>query len=90
MWPDFSIDWRFGGSMYRISVGTSKRRLGGSPLATLDGAAVDHTAIPLVDDGEVHEVTFATSGRRLRQVASECAYQYQADRSVANRMRTCR
>jgi hypothetical protein len=31
--------------------------LGGSPLATLDGSAVDPAAIPLVDDGLVHEVT---------------------------------
>ena len=51
------IDWRVGGSTYHISVDTSDRRLGGSPLATLDGAAVDSTAIPLVDDGQVHEVT---------------------------------
>ena len=56
-WSHFRIDWRFGGSTYHISVDTSNRRLGGSPLATLDGAAVDSTAIPLVDDGQVHEVT---------------------------------
>ena len=56
-WSHFRIDWRFGGSTYHIGVDTSNRRLGGSPLATLDGAAVDSTAIPLVDDGQVHEVT---------------------------------
>ena len=26
-------------------------------MATLDGAAIEYTAIPLVDDGQVHEVT---------------------------------
>jgi cyclic beta-1,2-glucan synthetase len=56
-WSAFRIDWRFGGSAYHISVDTSDQRLGGAALATLDGAAVDHTAIPLVDDGQVHEVT---------------------------------
>ncbi|MEO5822306.1 MAG: glucoamylase family protein [Vicinamibacteraceae bacterium] len=56
-WSRFRIDWRFGRSTYHISVDTSDRKLGGSPLATLDGAAIDHTAIPLVDDGQVHEVT---------------------------------
>ena len=55
-WSHFRIDWRFGGSAYHISVDTSNRRLGGPPLATLDGAAVDTTAIPLVDDGRAHEV----------------------------------
>ena len=57
VWSDFRIDWRFGGSTYHIRVDTSDRRSGGSPLATLDGVAVDHTAIPLVDDATVHEVT---------------------------------
>ena len=56
-WSHFGIDWRFGGSTYHIRVDTSDRRSGGSPLATLDGTAVDSTAIPLVDDGQVHEVT---------------------------------
>ena len=56
-WSQFGIDWRFGGSTYHITVDTSDRRSGGSPIATLDGAAVEPTAIPLVDDGQVHEVT---------------------------------
>jgi len=55
-WSHFSIDWRFGQSTYHINVDTSNRRLGGSPLATLDGAAVDPKAIPLIDDGRAHEV----------------------------------
>ena len=56
-WSHFRIDWRFGGSTYHIKVDTSDRRSGGSRLATLDGADVDPAAIPLVDDGQVHEVT---------------------------------
>lgn len=55
-WSHFRIDWRFGGSTYHITVDTSDRRSGGSPLATLDGDAVDPSAIPLVDDGHVHDV----------------------------------
>ena len=57
VWSDFRVDWRFGSSTYHIRVDTSGIRAGGSPVARLDGAVIDHTAIPLVDDGAVHEVT---------------------------------
>jgi cyclic beta-1,2-glucan synthetase len=56
-WPGFSVTWRFGKSRYEIQL---ENRGGHHPYqvaeATFDGKAVDPAAIPLVDDGKVHEV----------------------------------
>ncbi len=56
-WPEYSIDWRFKGTRYRISVSNPKRRCYRVARAELDGACVDARAIPLVDDGGNHLVT---------------------------------
>jgi cyclic beta-1,2-glucan synthetase len=56
-WPGYQIIWRFGQTRYHISVSNPERRCRGVTQATLDGAAVDHLAIPLGDDGGVHEVS---------------------------------
>jgi cyclic beta-1,2-glucan synthetase len=57
MWPSFSIDWRVGEkTRYRISVLNPDHRSRGTRVAALDGVEVDPNAIPLVDDGGVHEV----------------------------------
>jgi cyclic beta-1,2-glucan synthetase len=55
-WPGFGITWRFGRASYEISVSNPGRRSRGIASAHLDGLAVDADAIPLVDDGRVHEV----------------------------------
>jgi cyclic beta-1,2-glucan synthetase len=55
-WPGCEVTWRFGGTRYDISTANPDRRCRGVLRATLDGALVDHLAIPLVDDGRVHEV----------------------------------
>jgi cyclic beta-1,2-glucan synthetase len=55
-WPGFGITWRFGRASYEISVSNPGRRSRGIASAQLDGVAVDANAIPLVDDGRVHEV----------------------------------
>jgi cyclic beta-1,2-glucan synthetase len=55
-WPEFSISWRFGRTRYEIQVANPERRCRGVGSALLDGLAVDAGAIPLVDDGGVHEV----------------------------------
>ncbi len=55
-WPSFTIDWRFGGSHYEIVVSNPERRCQGVLEARLDGAPVNHLAIPLVDDGARHAV----------------------------------
>jgi cyclic beta-1,2-glucan synthetase len=56
MWPACSLDWRFGRSLYRISVENPERQHRGVGSAHLDGVRVDPRAIPLVDDGHAHEV----------------------------------
>ncbi len=55
-WPEYQIAWRFGGTRYDITVTNPDRRCRGVREATLDGVATDHLAIPLVDDGRVHDV----------------------------------
>jgi cyclic beta-1,2-glucan synthetase len=55
-WPGYSIVWRFGRTVYEISVSNPERRCRGIAGAELDGTSVDPDAIPLVDDGGVHEV----------------------------------
>jgi cyclic beta-1,2-glucan synthetase len=42
---------------YRFSVSNPEHRCRGVASAELDGAPVDAGAIPLADDGGVHEVT---------------------------------
>jgi cyclic beta-1,2-glucan synthetase len=56
MWPGFTIDWRFGRSVYQIRVENSLRRGGGVVRVELDGVPVDAAAIPLADDGSTHDV----------------------------------
>jgi cyclic beta-1,2-glucan synthetase len=55
-WPEFAITWRFGRTRYEISVTNPEGRCRGIGAARVDGVAVDPSAIPLVDDGGVHEV----------------------------------
>ena len=56
MWPKFSIDWKVGRTRYRISVINPDHRCRGVRSVELDGAAIDPDAIPLLDDGQVHDV----------------------------------
>jgi cyclic beta-1,2-glucan synthetase len=56
MWPAFSLEWTIRGTRYRIQVTNPEHRCAGVGAVTLDGAVVDPFAIPLVEDGQVHEV----------------------------------
>jgi cyclic beta-1,2-glucan synthetase len=56
IWPQYSLDWRFGRTHYRIMVSNPDHRCRGVGSATLDGRRVDPAAIPLADDGGEHEV----------------------------------
>jgi cyclic beta-1,2-glucan synthetase len=56
VWPAFSIDWRIGRTRYHISVVNPESRCGGVRAVDVDGAAADPDAIPILDDGGVHEV----------------------------------
>ncbi len=55
-WPEYHIAWQCLETRYNILVSNPERRCRGVHAATLDGAAVNHLAIPLCNDGRVHEV----------------------------------
>jgi cyclic beta-1,2-glucan synthetase len=56
-WPGFEIRWRLGpATTYVIEVTNPLRQGRGVAAATLDGAAVDPAAVPVVDDGQTHVV----------------------------------
>jgi cyclic beta-1,2-glucan synthetase len=57
MWPGYTMDWRIGRTRYHILVANPEHRCRGVRWAMLDGKTVDAQAIPLVDDGDTHEVT---------------------------------
>lgn len=56
-WPGYRITWKWGRTTYRIIVSNPQHRCRGVALARLDGAVCDSSAIALVDDGQVHEIT---------------------------------
>ncbi len=55
-WPGYAITWRVGRSCYELRVENPEPRSRGIAKATLDGEAVDPSAVPLVDDGRTHHV----------------------------------
>jgi cyclic beta-1,2-glucan synthetase len=55
-WPSYRIIWQYRATRYEITVSNPLRRCRGVAAAELDGAVVDATTIPLVDDGAVHRV----------------------------------
>jgi cyclic beta-1,2-glucan synthetase len=65
-WGEYAITWRFGGTRYEIAVTNPERRCRGVAEAALDGEPVDPRAIPLVDDGGVHQVRLVLGDRRGR------------------------
>jgi cellobiose phosphorylase len=54
-WQEFSIEYRFGGSLYAISV-VRRGRSGEVNRVLVDGTDRSDQAIPLVDDGKRHDV----------------------------------
>ena len=55
-WPECAMTWRVGPTRFVIRVTNPDRQCRGVRHATLDGRAVNHLAIPIVDDGAVHHV----------------------------------
>jgi cyclic beta-1,2-glucan synthetase len=55
-WPRYRIAWRFLSTRYEITVWNPLRRCRGVATTTVDGVPACASAIPLVDDGWVHEV----------------------------------
>jgi len=62
-WPEYRIVWRFGETRYEITVSNPARRCRGVQHATLDGTCVKAAAIPLVDDGRLHDVRIVLGER---------------------------
>ena len=56
-WPAYEVVWRVRDTTYRIAVSNPDRQCRGVLRASLDGAAIDAMAIPIVDDGGTHEVS---------------------------------
>ncbi len=67
-WPEFSVLYRHGRSTYSIVVRDPARVRAGSAVVVLDGRRLDGASIPLVDDGERHEVVVSAGppGSRRR------------------------
>ena len=55
-WSGYQIVWTCRDTRYEIAVSNPERRCRGVRRATLDGVAVNHLAIPLVNDGRTHRV----------------------------------
>ncbi|PYQ80443.1 MAG: hypothetical protein DMG03_22770 [Acidobacteria bacterium] len=70
MWPAFSIRWTVGRASYHISVINPDHRCCGVRSAELDGAAIDPDAIPVLDDGQAHDVVVQLGDPRQRVVPS--------------------
>jgi cyclic beta-1,2-glucan synthetase len=55
-WPSYSVSWRIGSTTYAIQVQNPARRCRGVAVVELDGTRVDPQAVPIQDDGRVHQV----------------------------------
>ena len=65
MWPRYSIDWKVGRTRYRITVLNPEHQCRGVRSAEIDGLSADAQAIPLVDDGETHDVVIVLGNARV-------------------------
>jgi cellobiose phosphorylase len=65
-WHEYEIVWQFGSTRYEIAVSNPDRRCRGVGRAELDGAPVNADAIPVVDDGRVHQVHVVLGDRAAR------------------------
>jgi cellobiose phosphorylase len=55
-WAGFKVDYRFGAVHYRISVENPQKVNRGVQIIQLDGNPLPGYLIPLVDDGQPHEI----------------------------------
>jgi hypothetical protein len=55
-WPEYTIEYRYGRSLYVIVVRNEGDALRRSLEVTIDGRVSEEPGIPLVDDGERHTV----------------------------------
>jgi cyclic beta-1,2-glucan synthetase len=62
-WPEYTVRWRFGRTLYEIVVANPSRQNRGVGTAELDGVEVDARAIALTDDGGTHHVRVVLGAR---------------------------
>ena len=55
-WPGFSVVLRFGATRYEVAVENPHQRCRGIATVELDGAPVEASAIPLLEDGGIHRL----------------------------------
>jgi cellobiose phosphorylase len=55
-WTDFGVDYRWGASVYSVTVKNPAKVSVGVRRVSVDGALVPGLGILLVDDGQKHEV----------------------------------
>ena len=60
-WPEFTIEYRYGASVYTILVQRASGSEDGKGRVTLDGRELHEPGIPLMDDGAAHEVRVGMS-----------------------------
>ncbi len=66
-WNSFSLRYRFGETLYRISVMPDPQAaIDSRSRVSLDGVDQDERSIPLTDDGRVHDVVVAVAPSRAR------------------------
>lgn len=68
-WPGYRIVYRFGRTMYEITVGSSADKT--IPQVTLDGQALADGPLTLVDDGDTHTVEVHLAPTQARTVNRE-------------------
>jgi cyclic beta-1,2-glucan glucanotransferase len=56
-WPEYTIEYRYGKTLYVIVVRNEDRSTGAAVEVTVDGNPLADGGIPLVDDGARHEVS---------------------------------
>ncbi len=58
-WPEATITWHFGKTVYKIRIDNAVGSHAGIRRIKLDGTTVEGEGIPLVDDGKTHEIEVA-------------------------------
>jgi cyclic beta-1,2-glucan synthetase len=62
-WPEMTIDYRYGTARYTITVREPARIATAAAEVLLDGRRLDAVEIPLVDDGQRHDVLVRAAAR---------------------------
>jgi cyclic beta-1,2-glucan synthetase len=64
-WPGYTIEYRHGRSVYEIEVRNENSAGWGTTEVTVDGRSTNGNGIPLVDDGERHQVVVQPGEARV-------------------------